>query len=116
MGDSSEEADPIKESPLWEFVKEQEEDMQVGGESLDYLKVQLEETTRIVWHIAAENARERNVKTIEEEDVREAFKELVHPHMMLVDAREMLNKYQNEFQSMIDEDPVLPSEGGENDG
>jgi hypothetical protein len=43
MDDSSEDIDPIKRSPLWEFVKAHEEEMQVGGDSLDYLNAQLEE-------------------------------------------------------------------------
>ena len=116
MEDSLEDIEPIKRSPLWEFVKAHEEEMQVGGDSLEYLQFQLEETMRIVWALAAENARERNVKTIEEEDVRAAFKKLVHPHLRLMDATEMLDRYQSEFQSLLDEDPVLPSEGGGRDG
>lgn len=116
MSDSGEGVDPIKRSPLWRFVKEHEEEMQVGGNSLEYLKAQLEETTRLVWGMAAANARDRNVKTIQEEDVREAFLELVHPHMMLLDAVEMLDRYQDEFQSLADDDPVLPSEGDDGDG
>lgn len=116
MDDSSEDIDPIKRSPLWEFVKAHEEEMQVGGDSLDYLNAQLEETTRIVWQLAAENARDRNAKTIQEDDVREAFRELVHPHMMLLDVTEMLDRYKGEFESLAEADPVLPSDGGESDG
>jgi len=116
MDDSSEDIDPIKQSPLWEFVKVHEEDMQVGGDSLEYLNNQLEETIRIVWGLAAENARSRNEKTVNEDDVRDAFQELVHPHMMLMDVTEMLERYRGEFESLAEEDPILPSDGGGDDG
>lgn len=100
--------EPIKMSPLWEFLKEQEEDIQIGDGSREQLIEHLEETIKVVWEQASEDARSNNKKTVNPEDVRVAFQNLFEPHQLMEEASQMMGKYQREFDKEAKSDsPVL---------
>lgn len=106
--DPTDEHDPIKENPLHDLLRAYTpEDMQVGGDSSDYVKLQLENTIRVVWEEAVKNAKDRDRKTVEEQDVRAAYNEIFYPYTLLEEAATKMGEYQLELQRTADRSPVL---------
>jgi hypothetical protein len=72
----------------------------------------LEETIRVVWLEAVDNAKERDEKTVQPEDIRNAYKSLFEPHETMRKASQQMEKYQNEFEEeAMSESPILKNIG-----
>ncbi|WP_227380930.1 hypothetical protein [Haladaptatus halobius] len=107
----TDENDPIKESPLHDLLRAYTpEEMQVGGDSSAYVKLQLENTIEVVWQEAVKNAKDRDRKTVEEQDVRAAYNEIFYPYTLLEEAATKMGEYQLELQRTANKSPVLETE------
>ena len=112
MTDDPPEAEPIKPSPLWDFVRACEGDMQVGDGSRERLIQLMERTIELAWEEAANNARSNGSSTVNPEDVTQGYKSLFEPHDLLNDAAEHMKSYQRDFEEeVVSESPILSDQG-----
>jgi len=108
--------DPVKPTSLQKLLRAYTpEDKQVGGESADYLKLQIDNTIRVVWEEAMKKSKQRDAKRVEEQDVRAAFNEIFYPYTLLEEAATKMGEYQLELRRTANQSPVLDLEVDENE-
>ena len=108
--------DPVKPTTLRKLLREYTpEDKQVGSESSDYLKLQIDNTIKTIWQEAVKNSEERDAQRVEEQDVRVAFNEIFYPYTLLEEAATKMGEYQLELQRTANRSPILNIEVDENE-
>lgn len=102
--DPFENHDPYKKSTIDSLLLEyNDEDLQKSGEVHILLKRKLEALTLEVWDLAMEKARNRDAKTVEEQDLIDAFDELLYPYTLLEEAAVTMGDYESEFRRVAEE-------------
>jgi len=106
--DPSEEHDPIKRNPLHDMLRSYvDDDMQVSTDSSDFLTKQLTKVIDLVGREAVKNARERDVKTVEKQDIRVALNEIFYPYTLLEEVATTMGEYELELRKTASQSPVL---------
>ena len=97
--DIFEEHDPYKKTSLESLLREYtDDDLQKEGDTHLLVKKKMEHLTLHIWDLAMENAREGDTKTIDEQDVIDAFNELFYPYTILEEAAVTMGEYEKEFR------------------
>lgn len=114
--DSEDTPDPVKPTSLQRLLRTYTpEEKQVGGDSADYLKNQIDNTIRVVWEEAIRKSEQRDAKRVEEQDVRAAFNEIFYPYTLLEEAATKMGEYQLELRRTANRSPVLDLEADEDE-
>lgn len=114
--DPQDKHDPVKPTTLHSLLRAYTpEDKQVGGGSVDYLKLQIDNTIRVVWQEAIKKSEERDAKRVEEQDIRAAFNEIFYPYTLLEEAATKMGEYQLELRRTANRSPILDLEVDEDE-
>lgn len=108
MSDSEEEdsdPEPLKRAPLKEFLRNQS-DLRIGGDAVEEFEAEIMFLMGILWKEAARNARDRGYKTVQKEDVKVAYDELVAPHTRLMQTSQKLEEMSSEIEELAQNSPV----------
>jgi histone H3/H4 len=113
MSRDNDSPDPIKHAPLKNYSKQltpelwEGEEMWASDESIEELEDSLLEVARAVWKDAAQRALEDERRTVRPGDVNEAYEEFKHPHKLLQQAANDMEKLRWRFLDTAAESPLI---------
>lgn len=113
-GEDGSDLDPVKTAPLKELVKAQS-DKRAGSDAVDLLIMQMEFLAESLWRTASQYADERGAKTVQEQDVQEAYDDLLDPHDLLKDAAEEMQLMSRTMNDYAERSPIFIEYESEND-
>ncbi len=112
MTDSDDES-PIPHEPLKTYAKSQTpemydgEEMWASDETIENLDSKLRELAQILWKNAAEKRAKSGMRTVQPEDIDEAFDELMYSHGLLKEAANEMQRLQWEFEDTAEKSPAI---------
>lgn len=95
----------IKRAPLKTYVK-QYSDMRASSDAVDELEAQMLFMSEILWREASHRSNERGYKTVQEQDLKEAYDQLFAPQTLLMRASSKLENLSEDMNVMAHESPM----------
>jgi histone H3/H4 len=113
MSEDNDSPDPIKHAPLKSYAKGTTpelwdgEEMWANDDAIEELEESLLEVARAVWMDAAERALQDDRRTVRPRDVSDAYSEFKHPHELLREAANDMEKLRWRFLDTAAESPLI---------
>lgn len=105
--EEEEEINPVKTAPLKKLAKREDPlDKNAGSDGINLLQAQMEQMAAIIWKRASRYADERDMKTVQAEDVQKAYDDLHDPHDLLIATAEKMEGMQRSLRKQAEESPI----------
>lgn len=107
MADNEDDINPVKTAPLKKLVKQKDPlEKNAGSDAIELLQAQMEQMSVLLWKRASKYADERDMKTVQAEDIQKAYDDLHDPHDLLIATAEQMKGMQRRLRDQAEESPI----------
>lgn len=103
----------VRPSPLRTYVKEHNENFLAGGDAIDLLRDHLEQLAGDIWDQGAYYAQQDDRETVQEQDIRQAYQDIMEPHDLIFQAAADLEQMKSRLEDTGGMSPIATDDYGQ---